>query len=214
MHIHRYGIKLVRLSEEHIETVRNWRNAPEIRDFMEFREHITPQMQEAWFQSLNRLADFYFLIETQDEPVGLIHTSGINWKENSGHSGLFIWKKELQGTFVPVLASLTMVDFFFNFCNLNKVFAKVLEKNPVAIQYNLKLGFIPTGNYTSNEFREYLLTKENYETATHQLHCMAKYIGEPEFQISMDADLLQDFKNIDALNLNYAGRHINQFSGE
>lgn len=173
MRIQRFGITLVRLTEQHIEMVRQWRNAPRISEFMEFRETITPAMQQAWYHALDELRDFYFVIEYHSEPVGLIHTSHIDWKEKTGHSGLFIHKNELLGTHVPVLASLSMVDFFFSFCNLETLFAKVLDENAVAVKYNAALGFKPA-EPEGNRFRHYRLRKEDYFTATAHLRTLAK----------------------------------------
>src|SRR5688500_1494508 len=102
MHISRYDTKLTRLQDDEIEMVRRWRNAPEIRDYMEFRQYITTQMQRQWFFSLDPLKDFYFVIEYNRSPVGLIHNSEVDWKKKSGNAGLFIWEKKLLGTYVPV----------------------------------------------------------------------------------------------------------------
>lgn len=194
MHIRRYGIRLMRLREEHIEMVRQRRNAQEIRSFMEFQEHITPEMQKKWFHSLDRLRDFYFVIEHHYEPVGLIHTSGIDWNKKTGNAGLFIWKHDLLGSHVPVLASLTMVDFFFRFCTLRKLYAKVRKNNAVAIKYNARLGFEPVEKLNRKAFGQYALDKNDYFKATVRLHEMAQSLGGNLYEVVIENDLLNALK--------------------
>lgn len=43
MIVSRYGVKLIKLQQEHVELLRTWRNAEKISRFMEFRDHITPK---------------------------------------------------------------------------------------------------------------------------------------------------------------------------
>lgn len=199
MHITRFGIRLERLKEEQIETVREWRNSWEIRSFMEFQELITAEMQRKWFDSLDPLRDFYFVIHACDEPVGLIHTSGIDWKLKTGHSGLFIWKKELQGSHIPVLASLAMVDFFFIFCTLEKLFAKVMSGNAVAVRYNTQLGFKPFEAPDHKLFLQYVLEKNDYFKSTLHLHRMAEAIGGKKQEVVIESGLLKSMKAEDIL---------------
>lgn len=191
MRICKYGISLVRLTHSRIEMVREWRNAPRIRNFMEYRETITPEMQEEWFARLNPESDFYFIIEYHQKPVGLIHTSGIDWTAQSGHSGLFIHRQELLGTHVPVLASLSMVDFFFHCCSLHTLHAKVMEENPVAIRYNAELGFKPSEPASGKRFRNYSLTKSDYISSTARLHILTKALHEEAHYVEIERDLYE-----------------------
>ncbi|MDZ4845039.1 MAG: GNAT family N-acetyltransferase [Chitinophagales bacterium] len=201
MRIRKYGISLVRLTHDHIELVRQWRNAPRIREFMEYRETITPEMQQRWFEQLDPVCDFYFIIEYHEQLVGLIHTSGIDWKVKSGHAGLFIHKNELLGSPVPVLASLSMVDFFFTCCKLETLHAKVMGENPVAIRYNARLGFKPSEPQSEKRFRNYALAKQDYITATAQLHLLTKALHDEIYVIEMEPKLFVKLKSNNALQL-------------
>jgi len=49
MKLHNYGLTLSRLTRNEIEFVRQKRNSEEVRRYMEFREEITPEMQQQWF---------------------------------------------------------------------------------------------------------------------------------------------------------------------
>ncbi len=67
MKLTKYGITLNRLREDDIELLRQWRNSPQINQFMEYRGNITPEMQRDWFRSVDNFDNFYFIIEYQGE---------------------------------------------------------------------------------------------------------------------------------------------------
>ena len=62
MIIRNFGITLSQLTLEDIELVRYWRNSKEISSVMEYQKFITEEEQKMWYNSLNPLSDFYFLI--------------------------------------------------------------------------------------------------------------------------------------------------------
>ena len=58
-----YGVKLVQLTEDKIELVRQWRNSDKIKKYMEYRDYISPEMQQKWFNKIsNTTNDFFFII--------------------------------------------------------------------------------------------------------------------------------------------------------
>jgi UDP-4-amino-4,6-dideoxy-N-acetyl-beta-L-altrosamine N-acetyltransferase len=136
MIISRYGVKLIRLKQEHLELIRYWRNSTKIRSVMEYQEFITQKMQLKWFSSLQFLHDFYFVIEYEGILVGLIHASDVNWKDRSAQSGLFIWEDSYHGSPVPIMASVNMLDVFFDVLDLMEFNAKVKHDNFNALTYN------------------------------------------------------------------------------
>src|SRR5579862_2499009 len=103
MKITRYGITLERLDHEHLEMVRNWRNDPKISQFMFYKGEISPQMQQEWFQSINTEQNFFFIIHYNNESVGLINISSIDWDNRTAYTGLFIYDEKFWGSDVPVM---------------------------------------------------------------------------------------------------------------
>ena len=67
--IEKYGIRLRQVQESDIEQVRKWRNAPHVREAMEFRDKITPEMQAIWWQGLDPTCNFYYLIEQEGHAI-------------------------------------------------------------------------------------------------------------------------------------------------
>lgn len=188
MIIEKFGIRLLRLQEEHIELLRTWRNAEKIRRFMEFRDQITTEMQQKWYQSLDPLCDMYFMVEYQGQLVGMIHTSNINIESGTGDAGLFIYNDELQSTHLPVLASLSMVDVMFGMFRLKRLYAKVMEGNAVAERYNRNLGFEKMATPAASGFQLYELRNSKYWETTELLHLTAEKIGGERFNVEFSRD--------------------------
>lgn len=162
MTIRGYGVELVRLTEEHIEMLRLWRNDSSISRHMDFREVITPEQQQRWFDSLDPENDFYFLISVNGDFHGLIHFSSIDWYKAIGQAGLFIRSEEYQGTHLPVCASALLLEYFFSRTKLDKLEAKVMLGNDAALAYNLGLGFEEMESEQPDRFKRLRLSKAGF----------------------------------------------------
>lgn len=136
-----YSIQLLPLDMESAMLVRKWRNKEEVKVYMDFKGHITEEMQKKWFEEINAKGDYYFIIEKDKTKIGLIHLNRFNSKRTSAYAGLFIGKSRFIGTGVSLAASILLLDFAFCDLNLLSVFAKVHSKNKSALKYNENLGF-------------------------------------------------------------------------
>ena len=164
-----YGIELIRLKHSDIELVRNWRNSSQISQYMEFREYITIEMQEKWFQSIDTIFNNYFIISVKGNMIGLINGSQINWeKKETGNGGIFIWETNYLKTIIPLRASLLLTDMSI-ILGLERTYIKVLKDNIAAINYNISLGYELLPNQSTHYNQQYVLTKENYLSKTAKL---------------------------------------------
>ncbi len=164
MKICKYGVTLNRLRHQDIEFVREKRNSEEIRKVMEFREEITPEMQEKWFESINNFENFYYLIEYKGTKIGLLNDKNMDWTARNSESGLFLWDESYIKTIVPVLASLCLLEVGFYYLNWNTSYVKVLRNNPQAIEYVSSLGYELAEGQESVENQLYHLTKSLFES--------------------------------------------------
>ena len=167
------GVRLKRLKEQDLEMLRTWRNDPKIRRVMFFQEHITRDMQLKWFTSLSEL-DYYFVIETGNEPVGLIHLNIDEKDKDSAFAGLFIHDDSYWGTQVPVYSSLALLNFAFKELDLKQVLAKVRKDNSAAIRYNQSLGF------SAIQEECQVLTKNDFFRRTQSLYDRLKKEKPPQ----------------------------------
>jgi UDP-4-amino-4,6-dideoxy-N-acetyl-beta-L-altrosamine N-acetyltransferase len=164
MKICKYGITLNRIRQEDIEFVREKRNSDEVRRFMEFREDITPEMQQKWFDNINNFENFYYIIEYKGVKIGLLNDKNMDWKARTSESGLFLWDESYINTIVPVLASLCLLDVGFYYLDWNTSYIKVLRNNSQAIEYVSSLGYQLSEGQENVENQLYYLTRELFET--------------------------------------------------
>lgn len=191
MIISRYGVNLVRVQKEHIETIRIWRNDPKIRDHMFFKSEITAEMQLTWFNSIHNDQNFYFMVCPADQPIGLISLSSIDYEHNKAFAGLFIYDDNFLGTDVPVRSSLCLLDVFFAYTAIDTLYAKVRDTNMVADQYNTALGFERIKKIELGQGYEYGLEREKYFKKAHTLRQAAGKIYGSKTTITFGNDLLE-----------------------
>ena len=129
-----------RLCEDDIELVRQHRNSAFVRQHMEYREEITPEMQLKWFHSVNNNNNLYLLTEYKGDPIGLINAKNILWEKLTTEGGIFFWDKRYINSPVALLAALTFGELAANVFHLKAV-AKIMVTNKRAIRYNKLLGF-------------------------------------------------------------------------
>ena len=169
MQLSKYGITLHRLREEDIETIRQWRNSPQINQFMEYRGNISPEMQRDWFKSVDNVDNFYFIIEYQGKKIGLINSSHIDWETVSSEGGIFLWDEQYYDTFVPVWASLCLLETTYFILGAGKSVIKTLKDNERAKKLNVHLGYELQPGQEEVYNQIYMLTAESFRLHAHKL---------------------------------------------
>jgi UDP-4-amino-4,6-dideoxy-N-acetyl-beta-L-altrosamine N-acetyltransferase len=196
MIVEQYGLKYSRVTQNDLELLRYWRNQSFIRDTMQFKEYITPQMQKQWFNSINNKHNYYFIIEDKGKKIGLINCKDAEPNTKLAEGGIFIWKKNYWGTSIPALASLTMLQAVFEiFKSGDESIATVACNNKVALDFNILLGYeikskTPDGNYYKLH-----LTKEKYFSHCKKLIRAASILNTEKANFIMycqESDLLID----------------------
>ena len=134
-------IQLSSLEAHHLEMVRNWRNSPHIVSNMDHKDHISEPAQLEWYRSIDPKKNAHFVIQYADQQYGLIHLANINFNQGLAESGLFIGVPNALGSPIPMLSSITLLEFAFGPLRLKRIFAKVAKHNQKAINYNKWLGF-------------------------------------------------------------------------
>lgn len=140
MYLQRGDIKLLRLDHDNLELLRKWRNHPDIQKHMVYREHITVEMQEKWFDSVNNNNNLYFIISYKGDLIGLVNGKDIDWSTSKMETGIFIWSEKYKMTHIPAMCTMLFAEIFIYVLNLRSV-ATVLRNNETALKYNKMLGF-------------------------------------------------------------------------
>lgn len=158
--IERYGVKLCRLSRSKIEMIRQWRNDPKISQYMIYRDYITIEQQEKWFDRINNEKNYYFIMSYKGEDVGLINIKDIDDNFIHGEGGVFVYNDKFLNTDFSYRAHLCLFDFAFEILKLKYITSEILGTNKRAIRFTEFLGFKLTGNFKQGNL--YILTKEDY----------------------------------------------------
>lgn len=181
-----YGITLTRLVKADIELVRNWRNSSLVNQYMEFRGHITPEMQEAWFASIDNIYNNYYIIHHEGKKIGLIYGAQIDWdKMETGNGGIFIAEENYWHTLVPVACTFLLMDIGF-ILGLKHTYVKILRSNARAIQFNTQMGFelMPGQEHTENQ--NYVLSERSYTDKTKQLRKVLQSTTGDRIEVVID----------------------------
>jgi RimJ/RimL family protein N-acetyltransferase len=141
MIIRKYGIVLRRLQHRDIELIRSKRNQDSVRNFMFYQKEITKVEQEEWFETINNIYNYYFIIECDNKKVGLINGKNIDYEKRTSEGGIFIWDENFRDVQVSAIASLIMAEFTFMIFNFNKTYAEVLGTNLGQVRYNEFMGY-------------------------------------------------------------------------
>ncbi len=169
MRISKYGITLIRLTEDDLELVRVKRNSAEVSNYMHYREHITPEMQTAWFKSIDNANNFYYIIEYKSKKIGLVNDKNIDWEHKISEGGLFIWDERYVNTIVPLLVSYLVIEIAFYILGWDKSFIKVLKSNRRAVDFNISLGFSMVDDSDDLEYILLMLTRQQFEEKARKL---------------------------------------------
>jgi hypothetical protein len=162
--LQQFDVRLIRLSQEDLELVRNWRNAAHVVNQMIYREYITEEMQQNWFETINNSSNYYFIIEFEGKKVGLINAKNYSETNGFGEGGIFIGEKEYEHSFAAVYASLTLLNFvFYMMDSISISRIRILKENLRAVQYNKLLGYQLLPNQENEENQLFELSKERYK---------------------------------------------------
>lgn len=159
MILKRNHIELKLIDESTIELLRNWRNASTVNQFMEYQAQISKEQQLTWFNNLSKEKNYYFIIHSENKPIGMIHLSNLDGKY--AESGMFITESNFKGTGVAFNASILLLDFAFEKLGLEIISAKVKNNNKIAQQYNQLLGF-KFESKLNDSFSNWILSEEDY----------------------------------------------------
>lgn len=139
--IRRFGAVLRRMTHSDVEMVRRWRNSPEVSSKMEFRQEITPEMQERWFSAIDNRRDYYYIVLQDEAPLGLVNIKDVDFARGEGFGGVFLGRQREAKPFCGMRAMIAMYNFGFETLKLRRINGKILSDNAAAQRLNKMLGF-------------------------------------------------------------------------
>lgn len=187
-----YGLRFIRLRAEHLELLRYWRNHNSIKQFMEYQENITSEMQKKWFTSVQKdKSSLYFLIEYDHNFIGMINGKNINFEKSTAEGGMFIWNLDFHNTEFPIRSILSFADFAFLFCKIEHCYINIMKDNKKAIELNKNFGYKLIEGQEEKENQRYVVSAKDFLESTlyFKKHYKKNYNNHPSIKFEQD-----DFK--------------------
>lgn len=174
--IFNYGVELELLTIDKIEKVRFWRNDSKISQYMEYREEITPEQQESWFNKLNNGVDnLYWIIRYKEEDIGLINIKDLDYDKRTGETGVFIYSDKYLNTDISYRAHLVMFDYIFLELDLRSTYCHILKSNLRAQRFSQFLGANIASGQEEVDNQLYFIYKNDYLNNINRIRFINKY---------------------------------------
>ena len=122
-------VKWVKLREQHLAMVMNWRMRPEITRGMYTDPVLTIDIQHEWFQQIkDDPTKMYWVTHRDDVPIGLVYLAKIDFPNKRCVSGGYILKEHRD--FESVIANeCGLLRVAFDILKLNRIQAEVMSNN-------------------------------------------------------------------------------------
>ena len=136
-----------------LELIQRWRNMTSIQPFVREYREMSFKNVENWYNSIVNNREFiFFIIEDHKKlPIGVAGLTYIDWlnKHADLHLGLYEkpWGDESYGNATVNM----MLDYGFNFLNLNKIYAEIYSIDDA----KLKL-------FSNRNFKQDAILREHY----------------------------------------------------
>ena len=128
------------------DKLREWRNSPEIKQFMREYREISEDMQKAWFETNanNDTSQLHFEIHDKetDTLIGHCSLTKINWVYRNAEFGVLIGDKssEFRGYGSDALKALIRHGFYE--LGFHRIYGEVYSNNQRALSAFYKIGFV------------------------------------------------------------------------
>ncbi len=134
------------MSDGDLDMVREWRNAPAIRENMYTSHEITRQEHMAWWETTKAASDSRYLVyETNSVPIGVVSFNKIDKINNNAFWAFYAAPDAIRGTGSQM--ELLALDFAFTELNLHKLSCEVLGFNSRVVKLHQKFGFLIEGTF-------------------------------------------------------------------
>lgn len=134
-------IKLITLTSSKIEQLRIWRNERENNEFLINKEEITKEAQLLWFKSIQLTDNLYFIIQYENQDVGLIYTSKTDLNNKTAETNLLIGESDFKKSGIALNSSLLFTDFLFNKAGLIQLKSIVNKHHKEGLDIDKFMGF-------------------------------------------------------------------------
>jgi len=145
-----YNLTFRRLDHSRIELLRSWRNAEWVRPYMHDRKHITPEMQDKWFRSIDNLKNWYFIIELRGEPVGAVSLRDVDLEKGVAEPGILMARDDEELMVPAAIAMLFQGEIGFHLFGLRSFIAHLYRSHTRSLSNQFVVGAKIVGDFGEN----------------------------------------------------------------
>lgn len=128
------------LDEADLDTVRMWRNHPEVRSYMYTGHVIGEAEHRAWFERIRRDDSRHTLIfELEEQPVGFVQFTVVDTRAGRAEWGFYLAPTAPRGSGFRLGESA--LSYAFEKLTLHKICGEALAFNERSIRLHERLGF-------------------------------------------------------------------------
>lgn len=165
-------IALVRLTEDLLDTVRQWRNDPDVNRYLFTREAITSAQQRRWFEQVSAdPCQWHCVACFRDTPIGACYLRVNVDDQTRAESSYYLAPGRYRQTAIAFLPALLLHDTGLRQSGLSTIEARVMRDNQAAIRFNQHLGYVDMGGGT--EIVHMQLTLPAHLSAYQRIHTLA-----------------------------------------
>ena len=148
--------ELIPLTEEYLEMILEWRNAPEVRKNMYTSHEISLEEHKGWFKKIKHdNTKRYFVFTLNGIPKGVVGFVDIDNTARKASWAFYSGDTTTRG--IGSLMEITALDHAFRSLELNKLHCEVISFNEPVIRFHRKHGFQVEG-----VFKKHHLVNEVY----------------------------------------------------
>jgi len=130
------------------ETIREWRNLPEVAAYMYSDHYITAQEHEKWFEGIfSDPTRRYWVIKYEEEDVGLVNLYNIDNTSKRCYWAFYLISPNIRGRGVGSFIEYSILCYVFDRLDFNKLCCEVLSFNHKVIDMHVSFGFSQEGYF-------------------------------------------------------------------
>ena len=106
-------VEFLRIREENLEMIRNWRNSPEVSNYMYTDDFITVDQQKKWFRQIkDDPTKKYWIIKVDDKYVGVVNLYDIDKRNKRCYWAYYLAESSIRGKGLGRLIELNIIKSF------------------------------------------------------------------------------------------------------
>ena len=147
-------VSLRDVTPEDKQTLRNWRNMPDVAKYLYNDHHITPEEHDQWFQGVSLdPTRRYWIITCDDEDVGVVYLYDVDHKNKRCYWAFYIASPNVRGKGVGSFVEYSILKHVFDDMQMNKLCAEVLAFNEPVTNMHKGFGFKEQGYFPQHIFK-------------------------------------------------------------